>query len=162
MRLSTTWTAVLLLCLSYTSCGYFREESPRPKTVIELDSGWRFRSAEAAGRWLPATVPGTVHTDLFAAGEIPDPFFGNNEKALQWIEYNEWIYECSFTVDKSFLEHDMILLEFEGLDTYAVVTLNGDTVISAHNMFRPREEEVKPFLRIGENDLVVRFLPPAR
>jgi beta-mannosidase len=29
----------------------------------EINEGWTFRQANE-GQWLPATVPGTVHTDL--------------------------------------------------------------------------------------------------
>lgn len=40
----------------------------------ELNSGWKFRQRDS-GAWLPATVPGTVHTDLLANGKIEDPFY---------------------------------------------------------------------------------------
>jgi beta-mannosidase len=46
---------------------------------------WKFRKKNDKS-WLPAVVPGTVHTDLFANSIIPDPFYGNNEKEMQWIE----------------------------------------------------------------------------
>ena len=58
---------------------------------------------------------------------IPDPFFGDNEKDLQWIGEKEWVYRCAFDADDSLLWHEHILLEFDGLDTYAEVTLNGET-----------------------------------
>ena len=34
---------------------------------------------------MPATVPGSVHTDLLAAGCIPDPYLDDNERLLAWI-----------------------------------------------------------------------------
>ena len=38
-----------------------------PET-IDLNGPWQFREAGTKEKeWLPATVPGTVHTDLFAA-----------------------------------------------------------------------------------------------
>ncbi|GAC1538190.1 MAG: hypothetical protein NVS2B4_18270 [Ramlibacter sp.] len=39
----------------------------------------------AADGWLPATVPGSVHEALLAAGQIADPFYDRNEHDLQWI-----------------------------------------------------------------------------
>ncbi len=45
-----------------------------------LAGQWQFRQA-GTDEWLPATVPGGVHTDLLALGTIPDPFVGDNEKA---------------------------------------------------------------------------------
>ena len=40
-----------------------------------LPAPWKFRRADQSA-WLPARVPGCVHTDLRRAGEIPDPFWG--------------------------------------------------------------------------------------
>ena len=79
-----------ILCASFTSCDSIRKNEPLPKTVIELDSGWQFREAGSDSDWMPASVPGCVHTDLLSAGVIPDPFFGENEKDLQWIEEKEY------------------------------------------------------------------------
>ena len=54
-------------------------------TSVTLNVGWRFRKS-GDHDWMNATVPGTVHTDLFQNGVIPDPFFSDNEKKLQWID----------------------------------------------------------------------------
>ncbi|GMA95619.1 hypothetical protein GCM10025881_24430 [Pseudolysinimonas kribbensis] len=45
---------------------------------------------------IPATVPGTVHTDLLAAGLIADPYLGTNEKLQEWIGSTSWRYTTSF------------------------------------------------------------------
>jgi len=47
--------------------------------VQDLTGEWKFRQA-GTEEWLPATVPGGVHTDLFNLDLIPDPFVGDNEK----------------------------------------------------------------------------------
>ena len=52
--------------------------------TVTLSDGWAFRQ-ERLRNWHPATVPGTVHTDLMALGSIEDPFFGMNERSVQWI-----------------------------------------------------------------------------
>ena len=39
----------------------------------EINDGWRFRQWRSEN-WYPATVPGTVHTDLIANEIIDDPF----------------------------------------------------------------------------------------
>ena len=104
-----------------------------------------------------ATIPGTVHTDLFQNQLIPDPFFGNNEKQLQWIENENWEYETHFTLSESELKNQNIDLEFEGLDTYATVYLNGKVVLEADNMFRKWNISAKSHLKIGTNHLKVVF-----
>lgn len=104
-----------------------------------------------------ATIPGTVHTDLFQNQLIPDPFFGANEKQLQWIENENWEYETHFTLSDSELKTQNIDLEFEGLDSYATVYLNGNKVLEADNMFRKWTISAKSHLKIGTNHLKVVF-----
>ncbi|MCZ9345806.1 hypothetical protein NGM37_49550, partial [Streptomyces sp. TRM76130] len=55
-----------------------------------LTEGWTLRHPDGA---LPATVPGCVHTDLLAAGLIPDPFLGRNEAEVAWVGRREWTYQ---------------------------------------------------------------------
>ena len=148
---------LLFAVLASASCGTNEPAGPRPKTVLELDFGWQFREAGDEGEWLPATVPGCIHTDLLAAGVIPDPFFGDNEKDLQWIGEKKWVYACTFTADDSLLMHDKIYITFEGLDTYAEATLNGKYLFNADNMFLKWRTNIKSHLKSGENYLEIRF-----
>ena len=122
---------------------------------LSLES-WSFKKVSDTN-WLPAKVPGTVHTDLLQNKIIPDPFFSNNEKELQWIENEDWQYETKFTVSKSELSNENCVLKFEGLDTYAEVFLNGNKILSANNMFRTWKVEVKKFLILGQNKLEITF-----
>ena len=117
--------------------------------------GWQFRDA-ADDAWLPATVPGCVHTDLRRAGRIPDPFWADHELGLQWIEERDWIYRCRFHVPDS-LDGEVVELVADGLDTLATVTLNGHEVARTDNMFVGHRWDVKALLRGGENELVVHF-----
>lgn len=117
---------------------------------------WNFRK-KGDIKWLPASVPGTVHTDLFNNNVIPNPFFGANEKQLQWIENEDWEYETTFTVSAKELKNDNIELQFDGLDTYADVFLNGKSVLKADNMFRTWKIDVKNQLKTGRNTLTVVF-----
>ena len=117
---------------------------------------WKFRKKGDANL-LPAKVPGTVHTDLFANKIIPDPFLGTNEKQLQWIENEDWEYETKFTISESEFKNQNIDLIFEGLDTYATVFLNGKLLLEADNMFRTWNASVKNKLKKGENHLKIQF-----
>ena len=60
-----------------------------------LTGNWEFRQI-GTKEWLPATVPGGVHTDLLALGRIPDPFVGDNEKRVQWVAESDWVYRHQF------------------------------------------------------------------
>ena len=56
-----------------------------------LSGSWLFREAGTT-QWLPAAVPGGVHTDLLALNRIPDRFVGENEKLVFWVSERDWIY----------------------------------------------------------------------
>ncbi|WP_395633514.1 glycosyl hydrolase 2 galactose-binding domain-containing protein [Flavobacterium sp.] len=117
---------------------------------------WNFRKGND-NQWFPAKVPGTVHTDLLFNQLIPDPFFGANEKQLQWIENDDWQYQTTFTISKTELKHQNAVLQFDGLDTFAEVYLNGSKILSANNMFRTWKVDVKKWLKVGQNKLQITF-----
>ena len=109
---------------------------------------------------IPAEVPGCVHTDLLRAGKIPDPFAGTNEKGLQWIERTDWEYRSTFAANATLLGRERIEAVFQGLDTFAEVSVNGARVLTADNMFRAWRVDIKPRLVAGTNTIVVRFRSP--
>jgi len=136
-------------------------QKPESTLMIEKEiyENWTF-SQSGKNEWLPAKVPGTVHTDLLANGKIEDPFYRLNEHNLQWIDKVGWEYKTNFSVDNSILQKDVIELDFKGLDTYAEVTLNGNQILKADNMFRNWKANVKEIVREGENELHIVFHSP--
>ena len=128
---------------------------------VEKLAGWRFKAWDET-EWMPAEVPGCVHTDLVRNGLIPDPFYETNEKNLQWIDKKDWEYETVFDAPAGFLEESRQELVFEGLDTYAEVIVNGRKILSADNMFRLWQTEVTGLLKPQGNSLLVRFRSPIK
>jgi beta-mannosidase len=122
---------------------------------------WQFRQC-GTNEWLPATVPGGVHTDLLALGKIPDPFVADNELKVMWVAENDWEYQHSFTVPAGLLAEEKVSLVCDGLDTIADVYLNGTYLGHAENMFRRWEWQVKPILHEGDNELRITFGSPVR
>ena len=119
---------------------------------------WQFRDTSTkAASWLPATVPGCVHTDLRRAKQIPDPFYGTNELGLQWIEERDWEYRATFNVSAALLAEPEIELVADGLDTVATVFLNGKKVAATDNMFIGHRWSVKRLLHSGANELRIVF-----
>jgi beta-mannosidase len=120
-----------------------------------LHDGWTVRAAGPTETVAPATVPGCVHTDLLAAGLIPDPYLDQNEAALAWIGETGWRYETSF--DWQPTGDDRVDLVCDGLDTVATVELNGVVVGETRNMHRGYRFDVRDAIRPGANRLVVVF-----
>lgn len=122
---------------------------------ISLNEKWEFRRT-GTKEWLPATVPGSVHTDLFKNKKIADPFsYQNNE--ISWIDTCDWEYRTFFSVSKDVSVGEADIL-FEGLDTYASVYLNDSHALEANNMFRSWKISARSYLKEGKNTLRIKFI----
>ena len=147
--------------------------------VAQINAGWEFHAVAVTAAapnaetpdvvlkehpeiatWRAASVPGTVHTDLAAAGVIPPPFVGDNEKRLQWIGLVDWEYRTHITVTAEQMRATHVELVFEGLDTFADVSLNGAPLLTTENMFRAYTTDVQGKLHVGENTLTILFHSP--
>ena len=124
--------------------------------VIDMTDNWTFRKADARD-WMPATVPGSVYTDLIANSIIPDPFKNDNEKKVQWVDSSDWIYQHYFFLKQSTLQKKNIDLIFEGLDTYADIYVNDKLVKQADNMFIRWSIPIRNFLHFGQNRISIIF-----
>lgn len=154
MRLFFPYLILMALLSVLLGC-----QTPPNSNMIELKDNWTFRQANK-GSWLPATVPGTVHTDLLKNGKIPDPYFRMQEEEVQWVDKADWEYSCRFEISEDFFLYEAINLQCLGLDTYADVYLNDQLVILADNFFVGWEKEVKKNLQVGENRLRIFFHSP--
>lgn len=130
-------------------------------TTHTLHDNWQFRQRRS-DNWYPATVPGTVHTDLMANELIEDPFFRLNERSVQWVDKEDWWYETTFTASKDEVTANNQELVFHGLDTYARIYLNHHEIAYVNNMHRTWKFDVKGILREGENLLEVQFDSPIK
>ena len=134
---------------------------PRAQMVLDLGgAGWTVRSSNGSVS-APSTVPGVVHTDLLSAGIIPEPFAEYNELALRWVALENWTFSRMFSFDGT--ASGSSTLVFDGLDTYADITLNNHSMGSSSNAFLRLELPVPVgLLRSGDNanELSVRFTNP--
>jgi beta-mannosidase len=128
-------------------------------TSLSLEGAWTLSRTDTSESW-PASVPGCNFSDLLRAGAIPDPFFGRNEYDLHWVDDTDWEYRRAFTVDAGLLSEERLELVCEGLDTLAEIFINGYEAGRADNMFRTWRFDVKPFLKAGDNTIVIRFPNP--
>jgi beta-mannosidase len=133
--------------------------------VVFLHQGWQVRlesgkpGIDLPGA-IPAEVPGSIHTDLMAAGLIPDPFLDDNERLLAWIGYCDWRYTLQFDWDGT--DKANTDLVFEGIDTVATIFLNGQVVAEVANQHRSYRYDSKSHLVQGSNKLEVVFQSPIK
>jgi beta-mannosidase len=145
---------LLIYCITLKNITVFAQVKE-----ISLHDNWSVKH-RYSDQWMKATVPGTIHTDLLANHKIPDPFLEANEKLVQWVDTATWDYQSKFNLgDLKFVK---AWLRFEGLDTYADVYVNGKLVLTADNMFREWNVDCSSVLKVGENELLIRFYPVAK
>lgn len=155
MRHATFAATALAIALTWAYAAEAEAESRK------LHENWRFRQGRSE-IWYPATVPGTVHTDLMKNDIIDDPFFRLNERAVQWVDKEDWMYETTFTAAPAETKAGNQQIIFHGLDTYADVYLNHEPLLTADNMHRTWVCDVKGKLRDGANLLEVYFHSPIK
>ncbi len=157
MKYHSFFRSIVSCFMAIPAFSLFAQES------FMLTDGWTFRQ-ERLSNWHPATVPGTVHTDLMAIGNIEDPFFGLNERGVQWIDKEDWLYDNHFTVTDAQQACARRELTFYGLDTYADVYLNDSLILQADNMFRTWRVDVTHLTKPGDrkNLLRVHFHSPVK
>ena len=147
--------SIITACILLASAAFSQTQK------IPLESGWEFHeyngSKPELAEWRSATVPGLIHTDLLAHQLIPDPFYRDNEKKVQWVSDLEWEYRKTITADKNLLGHKHIDLVFEGLNTLADVSINGKLILHADNMFREWRADIRSYLKQGNNTLTIVF-----
>jgi beta-mannosidase len=156
MQTKIRWSLFFAMLAVSVMCLSCKKTTEKMGVTMIIETNWQFSEA-GKNEWLTAMVPGTVHNDLMAHGKIPDPFFRMNESDVQWVEKTDWEYKTIFAVGKDLLQHEVILIDFKGLDTYADVYLNGNLILQANNMFVGWEIECKQFLREGDNELLIYF-----
>jgi beta-mannosidase len=132
---------------------------PLPSQVLLMDLGGTAWTLQQAGQSekLSAQVPGDHYSDLLRAGKIPDPYYRDNNNAVQWAAKTGWVYQRTFEVTPQQLAMKNVELVCHGLDTWATVTLNGTVLGSTNNMFRTWVFDVRRALNAGTNDLKIQF-----
>ncbi len=138
-----------------------------PRQQHTLSSDWRWRLANSNGvskaeedtklkEWTPvASFPSVIQMELLAKKLIPDPNVGENERLIQWVGEADWEYACSFRTPEAVVataEFGNVDLVFEGLDTFAKVTLNGKEILKSDNMFLSHRVPVKELLNGPDED----------
>ena len=156
MKKQTLLTLITTLVLALASLSAVASVERRA-----LHEGWRFRQGNSE-IWHPAQVPGNTHLDLIRERIIDDPFFRLNERSVQWVDKEDWMYETHFqpTAEELRATHQTIV--FEGLDTYADVYLNHQRILVADNMHREWRCDVRGILKEGDNLLEVYFKSPIK
>ena len=128
--------------------------TPSMSTLLPAQAQFYFPDQKC---WLDAKIPGCIHTDLLRHDLIKNPFWGSNERELQWIEEKDWKYRLTFSIEAEFLSESQTDLVADGLDTLATVFVNGKEIARTENMFVGYRWPVRELLKEGENEVRIEF-----
>ncbi len=98
--------------------------------------------------WIPATVPGGVHADLWRAGLISDPYADLNSLHCEWVEHRWWLYRTSIEWRPEFAGKKVELV-FKGIDYEADVYAGGIHLGRHRGMFHPAIFDISSLLAAG-------------
>lgn len=88
---------------------------------------------------------------------MQDPFIGFNELKARWVNEKSWVYKNTFQ-RPNVPEGSAIDLVLEGLDTFATVKLDGQTILKSDNMFVGHRINLTKALEAeGEHTLEIEF-----
>lgn len=107
--------------------------------------------------FMDAVVPGDVTDTLVKYDIIKDPLLKDNSNNALWTKDLSWWYIKEFEVDEQLLEEEEIRLFIEQLDYNADIMINNHYVDGHKNTFVPFYQNVKRFLKVGKNQLVIRI-----
>ncbi|AVF02471.1 MULTISPECIES: beta-mannosidase [Devosia] len=113
-------------------------------------------TADARGLETTMNLPGDVHHALLAADLIPDPYFGENEKEVMWVNETAWSVERQFTATDADIDGYLTLTLAE-VDCIATIFLNGEEIARTDNSFVRNDIDVTGKVHAGENTLRIDF-----
>ena len=131
--------------------------------ALSLDGAWDldYRIEEEGGEWnrVEATVPCDGYLALQQAGVLPDLTVGTNVWGVLKLEQYEWRFSRTFDAP-DVKPGEKAELVFEGVDTRATYTLNGELIGRSDNMFIPHRFDVTKRLKPHGNRIEVRIASP--
>ena len=134
--------------------------APYTRSLVSAAAGvtWRLHNANGSID-VPANVPTVAHEALLSAGILRgDPLYRFHEREWAWVAHENWTFVATFTLcvtsdadDCAVLASDGVMLRLEGVDTVALISLNGEPIGSTASVFVRHDLPVKPqILRRGE------------
>lgn len=123
---------------------------------LSLNKGWRLTGANNESLNVPFDVPGDVHSALLARGVIDEPYYRDNEYAVDWVHQRKWDIEKKFAVSVDDIDQFCILC-LDQVDCIAAIYVNDELVGTTSSQFIHFAFDVTQYLQAGDNTLRIGF-----
>lgn len=127
--------------------------------ALSLDGVWKI-TLDSTGESVEAATPVTDFNAFFKSGKIQDPFYGTNEKDVQFIGETGKTFERTFTIGAEMCKSKNVVLSCDMLDTLARIYINGKLIGKSENAYIRFEKDIKNVLKEGENEIRIHFDSP--
>ncbi|XP_013070848.2 beta-mannosidase-like isoform X1 [Biomphalaria glabrata] len=121
---------------------------------VDLGGNWTLTD-DWSGIKTFGRVPGSIYTALVDNGIIQNPLYRQNDVNLAWIGYTDWNYTFSFSINRDKVLSKVLVCE--GLDTMAVININGKKIGQTDNMFVKYSWDVTDIVQPGVNTISILF-----
>jgi len=119
-----------------------------------LHSDWRLSQPGAGERseYYAFSIPGDVHSALLGNGVIDDPYFRDNEYAVDWVHQSDWDIEREFEVLSTDLANQC-LLRLDQVDCFSSIFINNKLVGTTSSQFVRYCFDIGDALHEGRNSI---------
>lgn len=134
---------------------------------IDLSNNWQLsskdkpvtNSAEINGNdWISVAYPTSVQMAHFKAGILGDPYKHLNAREHEKLEQKVWYYKKEFTIPRQ-AKGNNILLNFDGIDYFAKVWLNGNLLGTHSGIFGGPVIDISEIVSFDQkNELLVEVI----
>ncbi len=157
MKIKTFYIFLFLALFSY-SCSYKKNVLP-----IKQKLSWRYNDTAQLGSWSHAIVPGSIYqsliNDMFLNKNL---YFDHYLQKISWLSDKIWIYRANFSYKDEITKRKNIYLVLNGVDTYSKIYINGKYVGQTYDFYQKYKFNITPWIHKGNNQIIVKFLPPVR
>lgn len=126
---------------------------------LSLNNGWQLKGTDSRNNEtlnVPFNVPGDVHSALLAEGVIDEPYFRDNEYAVDWVHQREWEIENTFSVTDADITQ-FCILRLDQVDCFSSVYINDVLVGTTSSQFIHYQFDITEHLLAGDNTIRVSF-----
>lgn len=141
----------------------FYIEKRQGDSHLDLSGSWSFAyldvptdEPDEINYSMSCRLPASTYCNVYEAGLLPDPYFGENSHQYAWLDTKVWYYTREFELARALdAKSEDAFLCFDGVGYYSRVWLNGELLGEHDGMFGGPVVNVAGRLKKGANRLTV-------
>jgi beta-mannosidase len=134
---------------------------------MTLSDGWELAEADtmsppgfysADSHWLKVPMPRPIQYALMEAGQVPNLWYGDNFKKLQWIQQRDWHLRRRFKISEQW-RGSVVRVRFDAMDYFGMVWLDGEFLGAHEGAYGGPTFDITDKVVFGkEHELLVRLV----